>query len=59
MIFPAILFLLLVDRFGLLWRFGFPFTDNDQVLFWMVTLDYAHGIFHEPFLYCQNYNGTL
>jgi hypothetical protein len=59
MIFPAILFLLLVDRFGLLWRFGFPFTDNDQVLFWMVTRDYAHGIFHEPFLYGQNYNGTL
>src|ERR1700733_6666319 len=59
MIFRAILFLLLVDRLGLLWRFGVQYTDTDRVVFWMGARDYAHWIFHEPCLYGQNYNYML
>src|SRR5580658_11307929 len=59
MIFWAILLLLLGDRLLLLVRFGFQYTDNDQVVFWMGARDYAHGVFHEPCLYGQNYNYML
>ena len=59
MTFWAILLLLLVDRLGLLWRFGFKYTDNDQVVFWLGAKDYARGIFHEPCFYGQNYNYML
>src|SRR5580658_3392143 len=58
-LFWAILSLLLIDRLDILCRFGFQFTDNDQVVFWMGTRDYAHLVFHEPCLYGQNYNFML
>jgi len=43
----------------MLWRFGFQYTDNDQVVFWMGARDYSQGSFHEPCLYGQNYNYML
>jgi len=43
----------------LLWRFGFQYTDNDQVFFWLGARNYSHGIFHEPCFYGQNYNYML
>jgi hypothetical protein len=58
-IFWVMLALLFVDRLGLLWRFGFRYTDNDQVVFWMGAKDYARGLFHEPCVYGQNYNYML
>jgi hypothetical protein len=48
-----------MDRFILLWRFGFQFTDNDQVVVWLGAKDYSHGVFHEPCFYGQNYNYML
>lgn len=36
--------------------FGFEFTGNDDLIFWQMAQDYSQGIFHEPFLYGQNYN---
>lgn len=37
-------------------HFGFQYTDIDQVLQWEGALDYAAGIFREPYFYGQNYN---
>ena len=36
--------------------FSFQFTGNDDLIFWQMARDYAHGYFFEPFMYGQNYN---
>ncbi|MGD0816157.1 MAG: hypothetical protein ABSA83_21405 [Verrucomicrobiota bacterium] len=51
--------LAIIDRLHLLMRFGFVFTDSDQVIFWVGGRDYSHGIFHEPCVYGQNYSYML
>lgn len=48
--------ILVIDRVLTLLHFGFQYTDIDQVLQWEGALDYADGIFREPFFYGQNYN---
>lgn len=55
-IFWFIFLLVLIDRAWVLHAFGFQFTSNDDLLFWLGAKDYSHGIFHEPFMYGQNYN---
>jgi hypothetical protein len=55
----AIVSLAFLDRVLVLARFGFPFTNSDQVLLWMCGRDYSHGEFHEPCVYGQNYNFPL
>lgn len=42
-------------RFFLLVNYCFKFVDNDTAIFWHATVDYAHGVFHEPFFYGQSY----
>ncbi len=56
LVFVLLLLLLLVDRIFTLIHFGFEYTDIDQILQWEGALDYANGIFREPFFYGQNYN---
>jgi hypothetical protein len=56
--FPALI-LLLVDRLVILIQFGFKYTGNDDSLFWIAAKDYAQGIFHEPFIYGQDYGYML
>jgi len=34
-------------------------VDNDQTLVWLMAKDYSHGIFHQPFVYGQDYNYML
>lgn len=50
---------MVVDRTQVLLRFGFLHTSSDDVVFWAVANDMAHGLFREPFLYGQNYNPAL
>ena len=56
-----LLFIIIVIgyRLWLLNEFGFKFTDSDQSIMWLGTKDYAHGFFHEPLFYGQNYNSML
>jgi hypothetical protein len=58
-IFWLIFSLAIIDRLHLLTRFGFLFTDSDQVILWVGGRDYSHGIFREPCVYGQNYNYML
>lgn len=58
-LFTCLLVLLLAARFTTLFYYGFEFTGNDDVVFWQMAHDYAHGVFHEPFFYGQNYNFGL
>lgn len=58
-LFMAALVLLLLDRLLVLLLFGFQYTGSDDVLLWNIAHDYAQGIFHEPFMYRQNYNPAL
>lgn len=48
--------LLIIVRFLTLREFGFKYTGSDDLTFWQCTVDYLHGIFHEPYFYGQNYN---
>ncbi len=57
--FLIFLILLITDRVFTLIHFGFQYTDIDQVLLWEGALDYADGIFREPYFYGQNYNFML
>ena len=56
---PALIILGAIDRLHLLLEFGFRWTGTDEVIFWEMARDYGHGIFHEPYLYAQNYNPAL
>lgn len=58
-LFICLLVLLLAARLTTLFYYGFEFTGNDDVVFWQMAHDYAHGVFHEPFFYGQNYNFGL
>lgn len=58
-LFRFALLLLLADRLIVLLLFGFRYTGSDDVLLWNIANDYAQGIFHEPFMYRQNYNPAL
>lgn len=58
-LFMAALALLLLDRLLVLLLFGFQYTGSDDVLLWNIAHDYAQGIFHEPFMYRQNYNPAV
>lgn len=58
-LFTGALVLLLLDRLLVLLLFGFQYTGSDDVLLWNIGHDYAQGIFHEPFMYRQNYNPAL
>ena len=48
-----------LDRAAVLWRFGFRYVGNDDVIFWQGATDYLHGVFHEPYFYGQAYNFML
>lgn len=51
--------LFLADRLLSLHFFAFVYTDIDQLVMWNGAMDYAQGIFHEPYFYGQNYNYML
>lgn len=55
----ALLLLVLLDRLLLLTNFSFVFTGSDDTLYWQAAVDYARGIFREPFFYGQNYGYML
>ena len=42
-------------RFFLLVNYCFKYVDNDTAIYWHAVVDYANGVFHEPFFYGQNY----
>ncbi len=50
---------LVAVRISAITHFGIQYAGSDDVLFWTVANDFAHGIFHEPYLYGQNYNPPL
>lgn len=43
------------DRLEQLVHFGFRYIGSDEGIFWQAVNDYAHGRFHEPFYYGQDY----
>lgn len=55
-IFLFIILATLIDRVLLLSTFGWHWTSNDDIIFWLGARDYANGGFHEPFMYGQDYN---
>lgn len=55
-LFLILLGLLLVSKAISLVGFSFEYTGNDDLIFWQMAKDYSQGIFHEPFMYGQNYN---
>ncbi|MBS1940047.1 MAG: hypothetical protein JST38_04125 [Bacteroidetes bacterium] len=50
---------LLGARAATIVQFGMRYAGSDDVLFWNVANDFAHGIFREPYVYGQNYNPAL
>ena len=42
-------------RIFLMVNYCFKYVDNDTAIFWHATVDYANGVFHEPFFYGQSY----
>lgn len=59
LIFITLLVILVVDKIITLKYFGFIYTDLDQTVIWNGAIDYAQGIFREPFFYGQPYNYML
>lgn len=55
-IFLFIAALAIIDRLLVLFHYGLRYTGTDDVVFWTVAADLAHGTLREPFLYGQNYN---
>lgn len=45
----------LLDRLYLLWVFGFQRVGDDDAIIWSAAIDYAHGVFSEPYFYGQDY----
>lgn len=58
-VFWSLIALCIIDRMILLLRFGFTHTGTDDVVVWEMARDYGRGIFHEPYMYGQNYNPML
>lgn len=54
-----VLICVLVVRTATMVEFGMRYAGSDDVLFWNVANDFAHGIFREPYVYGQNYNPAL
>ena len=50
-----IVFAGILDRLILVSGFHFKITDVDQLILWHGAIDYAKGVFREPFFYGQNY----
>jgi hypothetical protein len=59
LVFIFLLLLVFVNRFLVLFYFGFKFTGSDDLIFWHMAKDYSEGVFHEPFFYGQDYNYPL
>lgn len=59
MLFWALLALGALDRLGILTQFATVYAGIDDALIWSIAVDYGHGVFHEPFMYGQNYNLML
>lgn len=57
--FYLLLLLLVLQRVIVFIVFNLNYTDNDQTLVWLMAKDYSHGIFHQPFMYGQDYNYML
>jgi hypothetical protein len=57
-VFWAVLLLGAVDRWHLT-AITIGYTSDDLTVLWLAARDYAHGIFHEPFFYGQNYGVML
>lgn len=55
----ALILLGAFDRWLLLDRFGFRYVSNDDLIIWQTATDLAHGIFHWPYFYGQDYNPVL
>jgi len=55
----GIMLLSALDRLGVLLQFGFTHVGNDDAIFWQAVRDYAQGVFHEPFMYGQDYTVML
>lgn len=56
--FALIVLLVLVDRAWML-HTTMHYASDDLAVVWLATVDYANGIFHEPFFYGQDYGVML
>ncbi len=59
LVFLILSVLLIVSKLITLFNFSFIYTGNDDLIFWQIANDYSQGIFHEPFMYGQNYNYAI
>lgn len=53
--FLPLLLIAALDRLLLLFLFGFRYVGDDDGIIWSAAVDYAHGRFHEPYFYGQDY----
>ncbi len=59
LVYLLVAILVIIQRVLVLQDFGFVYTDQDQIIMWLGTQDYAQGVFHEPRFYGQAYNTML
>ena len=59
LIYSVLFVLVIVDRYFILEKFAWVYTDSDQSIMWAGLSDYSNGIFKEPRFYGQNYNTFL
>jgi hypothetical protein len=57
-LFLLLTILLIAQRYAVLAHFAFRHTDDDQVLMWYASSEFAHLRFHEPRFFGQDY-GTM
>jgi hypothetical protein len=58
LLFLLVAILSIAQRYTVLSHFAFRHTDDDQVLMWYASSEFAHLRFHEPRFFGQNY-GTM
>lgn len=49
----------LMDRAFAVVQFGAKFLSTDDAIIWAAAVDHAHGLFHGPYYYGQNYGPML
>ncbi len=58
LLFPVVVFITVLDRSWMVWN-TMDHASDDLLIIWMAALDYARGVFHEPFFYGQDYGVML
>ncbi|MCB9261783.1 MAG: hypothetical protein H6607_05350 [Flavobacteriales bacterium] len=55
----VLLFILLIVRLFVLFRFNLNYVDSDELINWIATRDMSQGLFYTPFYYGQFYSTNL